>query len=312
MYVQKEKNYISLVIYLHNDEEIVEKNLLGIDQIFSKYFSDFEIIAVNDFSTDRTIEKIKGIQDQFHAPITILNLSYYHGLELSMVSGQKIAIGDYIYEFDTLNVDYDYELLMDLYRTSLTGYDIVALAPDVKPSFFNRVFYRLLEISSLRKMKLYTETARIISRRAINRVGILNNNVNYRKASYHYSGLPTKHVFYKPTHKMAYNQLSFSTKFNLGYEIMIRYSHIASTISIGLSMLFFVFSILMIGFVVGSYIVVQNIASGWTTSMMFLTISFSGLFLVLSMILKYLDMLLRDKTVSKSYVYDSIEQLKNK
>ena len=312
MYEQKEKNYISLVIYLHEDENIVEKNLLGIDQVFSKYFSDFEIILVNDASQDTTIEKVKTIQNQFHAPITILNLSYYHGLEMAMVSGQKIAIGDYIYEFDTLNIDYDLEQLVEIYRISLTGFDIVALTPDVKPSFFNRIFYRLLEVSSLRKMKLYTETARIISRRAVNRVGILNNNVNYRKASYHYSGLPTKHLFYKPNHKISYNQLSFSTKFNLGYEIMIRYSHIASTISIGLSMLFFVFSLLMIGFVVGSYIIVQNIASGWTTSMMFLTISFSGLFLVLSMILKYLDMLLRDKTISKTYVYDSIEQLKNK
>jgi dolichol-phosphate mannosyltransferase len=161
-------------------------------------------------------------------------------------------------------------------------------------------------------MRLYTETARIISRRAINRVGILNTSVNYRKATYHYSGLPTMNLFYEPTKESNYNELSFGTKFNLAYEIMIRYSHIASIISVGMSLLFFVFSVFMIGYVIASYIIVQNIASGWTTTMMFLTISFSGLFLVLSMILKYLDMLLRDRTINKSYVYDTIEQIKTK
>ena len=234
MYVQKEKNYISLVIYVHNDESFIEKNLLEIDEMFTENFTNFEIILINDFSQDKSIDKVKAIQDKFHAPITILNLSYFHGLELAMVSGQKVAIGDYIFEFDTLSIDYDVSLLIDIYKKSLTGFDIVALSPNVKPSFFNKVFYRLLEISSPRNMKLYTETARILSRRAINRVGILNTNINYRKASYHYSGLPSTVEFYQPTFKTDYNQLSFTKKFNLGYEIMIRYSHIASTISIGL------------------------------------------------------------------------------
>ena len=310
MYQQKEKNYVSVVIYLHNNESILEEKLKQLDSVFASYFSHFEFVIVNDASLDQSVKTIKAMASNLNATVAILNLSYVHGIEMAMIAGQKLAIGDYVFELDTLNVDYDFDRLLNLYQESQKGFDIVSLSPNKKPSLSNRLFYGLLEKSSLLKMKLYTETARIISRRAINRVGILNTSVNYRKATYHYCGLPTTYIFYTPTKVSDYNNLSFSSKFNLAYEIMMRYSHIASTISIGLSLFFFIFSILMIGFVIGSYIIVRNIASGWTTTMMFLTISFSGLFLVLSMILKYLDMLIRERSINKNYVYDNIEQLK--
>lgn len=309
MYQQKEKNYVSVVIYIRDNAEIITDKILKLDELFNVNFSNYEFILVNDACNDDSIAKVKAVKDELHASISVLNLSYVHGLEMAMISGQKLAIGDYVFELDTLNLDYDLEELIKLYRESLKGFDIVALSPDKKSSWSNQTFYNLLEKSSLLKMKLYTETARIISRRAINRVGILNTQVNYRKATYHYCGLPTKNLFYTPIKESNYNSLKFMAKFNLAYEIMIRYSHIASMISIGLSLFFFIFSVLMIGYVIGSYIIVKNIASGWTTTMMFLTISFSGLFLVLSMILKYLDMLLRDKTINRSYVYDSIERI---
>lgn len=310
MYQQKEKNYVSIVVYIRNNERIIEDRVKHLDTLFSSVYSNFEIVLVNDASEDLSITKVKKIAPNLNATLSILNLSYVHGIEMAMIAGQKLAIGDYVFELDTLNIDYDFEALIELYKESQKGFDIVSLSPKKKASLSNRVFYGLLEKSTLLKMKLYTETARVISRRAINRVGILNTSVNYRKATYHYCGLPTTYIFYTPNQDSDYNNLSFGSKFNLAYEIMMRYSHIASTISIGLSLFFFVFSILMIGFVIGSYIIVRNIASGWTTTMMFLTISFSGLFLVLSMILKYLDMLIRDRSINKNYVYDGIEQIK--
>lgn len=310
MYQQKEKNYVSLVIYVRNNESVIASQIQILDKLFSSVYQNFEFILVNDASDDASIQSVKDISKSLNGTVTVLNLSYVHGIEMAMIAGQKLAIGDYVFELDTLNVDYDFEKLIDLYRESQKGYDIVSLSPNKKASLANRIFYGLLEKSSLLKMKLYTETARVISRRAINRVGILNTSVNYRKATYHYCGLPTGYLFYTPNKASEYNNLSFGTKFNLAYEIMMRYSHIASTISIGLSLFFFVFSIFMVLFVIGSYVVVRNIASGWTTTMMFLTISFSGLFLVLSMILKYLDMLIRERSINKNYVYDGIEQIK--
>jgi len=311
MYQQKEKSYVSIVLYVYNNEADVVDILSELDGLFYDNFSNFEIILVNDFSTDLSIQSVKDILPKLKGSISLLNLAYHHGIENAMIAGQKLAIGDFVFELDTLSIDYDLGQLLTLYKESMQGYDIVSLSPKRKGHMFSRIFYNMLESFSSLKMRLFTETCRIVSRRAINRVGILNSTVNYRKAMYHYSGLPSKYLFYQPSKSVKYNDLSFSARFNLAYEIIIRYSQLASQIAIGLSLLFFIFSVFMIAFVIASYIVVRNIASGWTTTMMFLTISFSGLFLVLSMILKYLDMLLRDKSIGKNYVYDSIEHLKN-
>jgi polyisoprenyl-phosphate glycosyltransferase len=311
MYQQKEKSYVSIVLYVYNTQDSIATILKSIDELFFERFSNFEIILVNDFSNDLSIQRVKEILPELKGSISLLNLAYHHGIENAMLAGQKLAIGDFVFELDTLNIDYPLDQLIALYFESMQGYDIVSLSPKRKGHVFSRLFYNLLESFSSLKMRLFTETCRIVSRRAINRVGILNSTVNYRKAMYHYSGLPSKYLFYEPTKSVKYNDLSFSSRFNLAYEIIIRYSQLASQIAIGLSLLFFIFSVFMIAFVIASYIIVRNIASGWTTTMMFLTISFSGLFLVLSMILKYLDMLLRDKSIAKNYVYDSIEHLKN-
>jgi glycosyltransferase involved in cell wall biosynthesis len=311
MYQQKEKSYVSIVMYVYNTQDRISTILKGIDEMFFDHFANFEIILVNDFSTDASIQRVKEILPDLKGSLSLLNLAYHHGIENAMLAGQKLAIGDFVFELDTLNIDYPLNQLIDLYNESMKGFDIVSLSPKRKGQVFSRLFYNLLESFSSLKMRLFTETCRIVSRRAINRVGILNSTVNYRKAMYHYAGLPSKYLFYEPIKPVKYNDLSFSSRFNLAYEIIIRYSQLASQIAIGLSLLFFIFSVFMIAFVIASYIVVRNIASGWTTTMMFLTISFSGLFLVLSMILKYLDMLLRDKSIGKNYVYDSIEHLKN-
>ena len=43
-----------------------------------------------------------------------------------MNAGRDIAIGDFVYEFDDIFVDYDEKVIMDVYYKLLTGNDIVA------------------------------------------------------------------------------------------------------------------------------------------------------------------------------------------
>ena len=54
----KNKVYISTVVYLHNDEEIVCKALKDITDFLDKHFEHFEVICVDDCSSDRTLENV--------------------------------------------------------------------------------------------------------------------------------------------------------------------------------------------------------------------------------------------------------------
>ena len=53
----KEKSFVSAVFYVHNDADILENSLKRIHDTLAERFSQFELICVNDASTDQSVEK---------------------------------------------------------------------------------------------------------------------------------------------------------------------------------------------------------------------------------------------------------------
>ena len=125
MLLNKEKNFISAVIYVYNLEKSIYGMLEKIACQLQSRFESFEIICVNDFSTDSSCQEIQRfLEDNPGNTITILNMSFYQGLELAMNAGVDLAIGDFIYEFDT---DLDFcpaELIISAYERAIQGYDL--------------------------------------------------------------------------------------------------------------------------------------------------------------------------------------------
>lgn len=109
----KEKNFVSAVIYVHNTESSIENFLKMIIDVMETNFENSEIICVNDSSDDKSLEKIRGISDKtMNASLSVLNMSYFHGLELAMNAGVDMAIGDYVFEFDNCDLDFDDSIIM--------------------------------------------------------------------------------------------------------------------------------------------------------------------------------------------------------
>ena len=61
-YTTKEKNFISVIAYVKNNEKEIEIFLRNVDEKLFKNFESYEFIIVNDSSTDQTKENIKKIQ----------------------------------------------------------------------------------------------------------------------------------------------------------------------------------------------------------------------------------------------------------
>jgi dolichol-phosphate mannosyltransferase len=178
----------------------MSKDLIGnIKKIenLQKSFERFEFICVNDKSSDDSARKVKLACEKIgNTAISIINMGYYHGVELSMNAGVDLSIGDFVFEFDTIHVDYDLSLVMDIYRHSLTGFDIVSATPINKTSRSSRLFYHLYNKNSFSKNKLKTERFRILTRRAINRVHSISKSVPYRKSIYNSCGLAISTIDY--------------------------------------------------------------------------------------------------------------------
>ena len=193
----KEKNFISAVIYVYNAENRIENFLSAIIEVLEKNFEHSEIICVNDGSVDGSLEKIKNIAERATATsITVINMSYFHGREIAMNAGVDMSIGDFVFEFDNTTLNFDVDFVMQIYRRSLQGYDIVSASPDKRERITSRLFYRVFDRFANLSYEMTTESFRLLSRRVINRIGSMNKTILYRKAMYANCGLKTDNMKY--------------------------------------------------------------------------------------------------------------------
>ena len=139
----KQKKFVSLVLYLHNTQNEVVSFFQKVLPVFRDNFTNFEIVCVNDACTDGTIGVLKEYLEENHCSemVNIIHMSFFHGLESAMNAGRDLAIGDFIYEFDTAYVDYPSELIMEVYDKLLEGNDIVSAGTRDHVRMTSGIFY---------------------------------------------------------------------------------------------------------------------------------------------------------------------------
>ncbi|MEX1376228.1 MAG: glycosyltransferase [Eubacteriales bacterium] len=310
-YLEKEKNFISAVVYLRNCTERIIDFMEKVDAVLSENFCQYEFILVDDNSEDDTLKKVNSVTLSENSNMYVVKMAYYHGKEKAMRAGIDLAIGDFVFEFDSTLINYELSLIYDVYLKSLEGYDVVAASQNAEQGKRFSTFYKILEKTSENNIKLKSETFRVVSRRMINRSMNSSNQVFYRKAIYHNSGLKTCIINYDVTNdKKVNDSLKFSQQTNMAMDILVNHSDIGTRIAGYISIIFLVFAIITTGYTVYTYLTLENIQPGWATTMFFLSISFTGVFLTLYIITKYLVNILLEVRNKPMYVYKSVEKLK--
>lgn len=309
MVTNKEKNFISAVLYVHNNEMQIVDTLKRINEILSNNFEKYEIICVNDYSTDKSAEQIRGFADNIKGSmISILNMSYYQGIELSMNAGVDLAIGDFVFEFDNIEMDYSKETIIEVYYQSLKGFDIVSAAPKKPMKKTSILFYNVFNGYSNNPNKLKTEAFRILSRRAINRVQSMNKTIPYRKAIYANCGLKIDTIYYDSIMKKNMNRDDGDFRKNIAIESLILFTDIAYKAAIFMTLLMII-GIVLVGIYTVVVFVSQQPVAGWTTTMLFLSVVFFGVFAILAIVIRYLSIIVDLIFKKQKYMIESIEKI---
>ena len=307
----KEKNFVSAIIYVHDAENSIEQFLRTIIEVMENNFEHSEIICVNDFSNDKSLAKIKNISNIANlTSVSVINLSHFHGLEMAMSAGMDLAIGDFVFEFDNTILDFNPDEIMKIYMRSLSGFDIVTASPDKPEAFSSKMFYKVFKSFSNNKYEMTTESFRILSRRVINRIADMNRSVPYRKVIYANSGLKIDNVRYNVVHvggKCVCNKAN-NYRFDLAVETLILFTDFGYRFSSFMTFIMMFISILTVVYAVFIYLTAKPI-EGWTTTIIFMSISFFALFVVLTIVIKYLKIILDLIFKKKYYNFESIEKL---
>ncbi len=307
----KEKNFVSAVIYVHNAESRIERFLDMVIQVMEENFEHSEIICVNDCSEDASVAAIKKLSEKAASTsVSVINMSFFHGLELAMDAGMDLAIGDFVFEFDNTNLDFDPEMIMKIYRHSLTGYDIVSASPDRRERLSSRVFYAVFDKFSELSYDMTTESFRILSRRVINRISSMNKTIPYRKAIYAGSGLKTSNIKYDVLEAVDEGKDPKENRYRAGLavETLILFTELGYRFSFWMTSLMMFISLFMLIYTLTVYFVGHPM-EGWTTTVLFLSVAFLGLFGILTIIVKYLQIIVDMVFKRKHYNYESIEKL---
>lgn len=304
----KEKNFISAVVYCYNDAEFIEDFIRNLCRVLCDHFLKYEIIVVNDASSDNSVGIVKQYIEKNHVKgvVSVINMSHTQGLEASMNAGVDLAIGDFVYEFDSVYSDFNWDVMLKIYYQSLKGFDIVSACVDRKMRFSSKIFYKIFNRYAKLQYNLETESFRLLSRRAINRIHSITQNVPYRKAAYANCGLALTSIKYKPVSSRVPKKQK--GRFSLAVNSLILFTDVAYRVTVSLALMMAVIAV-GIGLYAVIYKLLQNPVEGWATTILFLAFGFFGFFTIMAMVIKYLQTLVSLVFQKKHYLFESIEKL---
>lgn len=305
----KEKNFVSAVVYARNCSSEIKPFLVMLCNFLNANFVNYEVICVDDASEDATAQIIQEFSIDGCGAVSLLTMSYYQGMELAMAAGVDLAIGDFVYEFDSLVLSWPDKLLRQVYDQSLVGYDIVTACPQNSGHKEAAFYYHIYNKYSRSKYKLRTESFRLLSRRAINRVHSMSRTLPYRKAVYANCGLLTYALFYNSLCNIPKAaDLERGKQTDIAIDALILYTDAFYKLSRGFSIFMMLVAVVTAIYTISAYVTSHPVA-GWTTMMMFLAIGFFVLTITLTIAIRYLTLILKIVFTRQKYVVESIEKL---
>ncbi|MGA3159607.1 MAG: glycosyltransferase family 2 protein [Terracidiphilus sp.] len=165
---QSEAVPVSVIVPCHNEEGCISEFHRRMSRVLEEMKSPYEMIFINDGSSDRTAEKLMEIQRQ-DQDVVIVDLSRNHGHQLALSAGLDVARGERVLLIDA-DLQDPPELLPKLMAAMDAGAD-VAYARRMSragESWFKRMtaglFYRLLRGLSQTDVPVDTGDFRLMSR----------------------------------------------------------------------------------------------------------------------------------------------------
>ena len=306
--------FISVVAYIHNDADKIAPFIKTVMEQ-CKDFKQCEVIFVDDYSTDNSVEVIRKYYAENPADyiVSIVKLGKYHGMEVAMNAGRDLTIGDYVYEFDDIYIDYDGKVVIEAYEKCLEGYDVVSAKTNVPIKKTSKLFYNVFNSAIDADAKIGQESFRILSRRGINRVISMGVDIPYRKVIYQNSGLLTTQIQYKSTTGERPARITGKhERLDLALDSFIYFTGIIHRFSFVVTILFGILSLGSIIYALFTRGLGYHVGVGYVSTMIFMSLGFMGVFGLLTIVIKYLSVIIDITFKKQKYLISDIQKISSK
>jgi glycosyltransferase involved in cell wall biosynthesis len=315
------KSFVSIVgVVNHRDElDQLPEYLKSLHGVLQKSFSDFEIILVNNTS-DRRNQWAASLPGAIKQNIFLLSLSSVVNKNHATLAGLDRANGDYTVLFE-LEFRHRPELVVDLFEKAAEGFDIVYLQArqrraNVGFAPFYKLFYYILKRYSDLKIDEKAHNTRIVSRRALNSVLRLRENLRYMKAIYSMVGYPTASIQVEEPLKRDPHE-RFSDQFRTSLVAIASFTTFLRSVLLWI----FLFSLFFLAGVVANALKVrftqvdlfgqyhETVSGGWTFLVVMISIFFAITCLNLYIMSIYLSNIYFEIKQRPLYIIESVKRL---
>lgn len=222
---------LSLVVPCYNEAENVAAFHQAVISAFHACEYDYEIIYVDDGSSDATLYNLKKIYAAKTCPTKIISFSRNFGKEAGIYAGMLHADGEYISLIDA-DLQQRPEIVRDMVRIldEQPEYDVVAAYQDRRNegkilSFFKESFYSIINKLSTVKLKADASDFRTFRRCVRDSITDLAEYHRFSKGIFAWVGYSTRYIPYTALPRVAGKTTwSFRKLFNYAVEGIIGYS----------------------------------------------------------------------------------------
>ena len=192
---------LSVVVPVYNEESVLGAMHQRLSRVMDELGMPWEVIYVNDGSSDATLSLIRGLQ-QSNKNVALIDLSRNFGKEIALTAGLDHANGDAVVVIDA-DLQDPPELIPKLLERWRAGYDIVSAVRTKRngESWLKKLtaygFYRVIGYANAIAIPSDTGDFRLLSRRAVLALRQLRERHRFMKGLFVWVGYRQTSVTYE-------------------------------------------------------------------------------------------------------------------
>ncbi len=280
---------ISIVVPLQQDCQLLEKIVTGIDRVVGSSYRFFEIVLVDNGSSDETSQTVQALLKTVRR-VRYLRLSRSFGWDIAQSAGIESAIGDFVVTLDlrTDPVEVIPEMI-DLCRKS--GGIVHGMAVNPTQRSFAREWFGGMFRTYCRKhlgvdIKRGVSDFRVMSRQAVNALLQVREQNRYLRVltltlGYHHEFFP----YTLQQREGGPRTTPLAAEIGTGIDLLAANTRHPLRVVTAAGLLGAFLNLLYAVYIIAIYLLKPTVAEGWTT----LSLQLSGMFFFVCLILAVLS-----------------------
>ncbi len=307
---------ISIIIPCHNEEANISCIVTEINKITESLRYEFELIFIDDGSTDNTIYAIKA-QSLLYDNIFYIEFSRNFGKDQALRAGFALAKGDAVITIDA-DLQHPPALFKDLIEEWKNGYEVVYTFrkennPHAKWSqkICSKLFYKGLNFLSSVKLEQGISDFRLLDKKVVQILNKIDEQEIFYRGMIKWIGFKQIGISYTPFERLNGDaSYSFLKLLKLAVNSILSFSIKPLLIASVLGVVFMLLSFLYIPYILISYFN-GNAVSGWTSIIATIVFFSSMQLLILGIMCIYISKLFIQNKQRPNFIISNTNYSKN-